>query len=65
MRNRLPIFSSNRVGKDWDGEGGKNQKLWPLLFTFTASLPQCLLLTPNRDRRDYSVEYKGGARILC
>lgn len=21
MRNRLPIFSSNRVGKDWDGEG--------------------------------------------
>jgi hypothetical protein len=22
MRNRLPIFSSNRVGKDWFGEGG-------------------------------------------
>ena len=22
MRNRLPIFSSNRVGKDWLGEGG-------------------------------------------
>ena len=21
MRNRLPIFSSTRVGKDWDGEG--------------------------------------------
>ena len=21
MRNRLPIFSSNRVGKDWNGEG--------------------------------------------
>jgi aryl-alcohol dehydrogenase-like predicted oxidoreductase len=21
MRNRLPLFSSNRVGKDWDGEG--------------------------------------------
>ena len=21
MRNRLPIFSSDRVGKDWDGEG--------------------------------------------
>ena len=21
MRNRLPIFSSSRVGKDWDGEG--------------------------------------------
>eukprot|EP00591_Stephanopyxis_turris_P007596 CAMPEP_0195513780 /NCGR_PEP_ID=MMETSP0794_2-20130614/5353_1 /TAXON_ID=515487 /ORGANISM="Stephanopyxis turris, Strain CCMP 815" /LENGTH=510 /DNA_ID=CAMNT_0040641879 /DNA_START=140 /DNA_END=1672 /DNA_ORIENTATION=- len=21
MRNRTPIFSSNRVGKDWDGEG--------------------------------------------
>jgi aryl-alcohol dehydrogenase-like predicted oxidoreductase len=21
MRNRLPIFSSNRVGRDWDGEG--------------------------------------------
>jgi aryl-alcohol dehydrogenase-like predicted oxidoreductase len=21
MRNRLPIFSSNRVGKDWEGEG--------------------------------------------
>ena len=21
MRNRLPIFSSDRVGSDWDGEG--------------------------------------------
>ena len=21
MRNRLPIFSSTRVGADWDGEG--------------------------------------------
>ena len=21
MRNRLPIFASTRVGKDWDGEG--------------------------------------------
>ena len=21
MRNRLPIFSSNRVGREWDGEG--------------------------------------------
>ena len=21
MRNRLPLFSSNRVGKDWNGEG--------------------------------------------
>jgi len=21
MKNRLPIFSSNLVGKDWDGEG--------------------------------------------
>ena len=21
MRNRLPIFSSTRVGKDWDGQG--------------------------------------------
>jgi len=21
MKNRLPIFSSNRVGKDWEGEG--------------------------------------------
>lgn len=21
MRNRLPLFSSNRVGKDWSGEG--------------------------------------------
>jgi hypothetical protein len=21
MRNRLPIFSSDRVGKDWNGEG--------------------------------------------
>jgi len=21
MKNRLPIFSSNRVGKDWNGEG--------------------------------------------
>ena len=21
MRNRLPIFSSTRVGKEWDGEG--------------------------------------------
>ena len=21
MRNRLPIFSSTRVGSDWDGEG--------------------------------------------
>jgi aryl-alcohol dehydrogenase-like predicted oxidoreductase len=22
MKNRLPIFSSDRVGKDWNGEGG-------------------------------------------
>jgi aryl-alcohol dehydrogenase-like predicted oxidoreductase len=21
MRNRLPIFSNNRVGRDWNGEG--------------------------------------------
>ena len=21
MRNRLPIFASTRVGRDWDGEG--------------------------------------------
>ncbi len=21
MRNRLPLFSNNRVGKDWNGEG--------------------------------------------
>jgi aryl-alcohol dehydrogenase-like predicted oxidoreductase len=27
MRNRLPIFSSNRVGKDWFGEGGKVKAL--------------------------------------
>jgi aryl-alcohol dehydrogenase-like predicted oxidoreductase len=27
MKNRLPIFSSNRVGKDWDGEGEIGERI--------------------------------------
>jgi aryl-alcohol dehydrogenase-like predicted oxidoreductase len=27
MRNRLPIFSSTRVGKDWDGEGEIGERI--------------------------------------
>ena len=27
MKNRLPIFSSSRVGKDWDGEGEIGERI--------------------------------------
>ena len=27
MENRLPIFSSNLVGKDWDGEGEIGERI--------------------------------------
>ena len=27
MQNRLPIFSSNRVGKDWNGSGEIGERI--------------------------------------